>query len=128
MQTISTIAIELPVLVDADMPRLDAWLRKVCWETQLPKTLSGPDSDQKEPFEIHRLKGRIIINTGRTMILQGVREIFELTNAPNEGDDTLVEDAKSKIVIIGRRLELSAFQKSIEFSITSGRQAESQLV
>lgn len=89
------------------MSRVDAWLRSVLWEGVLPN-----DSDEhKQPFEIHRLKGRLAVRDDRTKIIQGVRELFEIFDAPAGGVE--VERVSGKVVLIGRHVTDFNFEKSL---------------
>ncbi|ETS82787.1 hypothetical protein PFICI_04663 [Pestalotiopsis fici W106-1] len=110
--TISTIALDLPLLTPEQLEMLDGWLRSVLWEGQLPS--AGPD--QSTPLEIHRLKARLRITSGEVKIVQGVREIFEIFDAPTT---SLSETAGSpgKIVLIGRQLQASELEQSVLSSI-----------
>lgn len=111
--TISTIALSLPPLSDHQMVSLDAWLQAVCWESQLPHASSAS-------FEIHRLKGRIPLTTGQTKLIQGVREIFELTDAADaSSQDTSKPSQGGKIVLIGRGLDEQPWQESLHTSLGS---------
>lgn len=74
------------------MERLDEWIRTVLWEGHLPDI-----SEHK--VEILRCKGICVSDDGQQHILQGVRELYELTDldasdSPDEG----------KLVFIGRGL------------------------
>ncbi|KAG6366505.1 hypothetical protein INS49_000682 [Diaporthe citri] len=105
--TISTISIPLPVLDTQQVGRVDAWLRSVLWESVLPN-----DSDEhKEPFEIHRLKGRLVIQNGGTKIIQGVRELFEIFDGPSGDHEGASESGK--VVLIGRHVTDFNFQTSL---------------
>lgn len=50
-------------------------------------------------FEIHRSKGRLAFINGDVKLLQGVREIFELIDAPNGAN---ISSTEGKIILIGR--------------------------
>ncbi|PHH65332.1 hypothetical protein CDD81_2744 [Ophiocordyceps australis] len=91
--TISTIAITVPQLGVSQLQHLDEWLRSVLWNNRLPGV------EQEGDYQVHRSKGRIVLDNGHVKLLQGVREIFELTDAP-EGD--AVSWNEGKIVLIGR--------------------------
>lgn len=87
--------------------KVDAWLRSVLWENVLPN-----DSDEhKDPFEIHRLKGRLAVQNSGTKIIQGVRELFEIFDAPSGGVES--ESESGKVVLIGRHVPDFNFQKSL---------------
>jgi len=112
--TISTISLSLPVLSDKQVDSVDAWLRAVCWNVQLPHSQSVPS------FEIHRIKGQIPTTSGHTKLLQGVREIYELTDAADAtGADNEKATRDGKIVVIGRGLDQESWQKSLTTFIKS---------
>ncbi|KAI3397769.1 hypothetical protein diail_10422 [Diaporthe ilicicola] len=105
--TISTLSIPIPVLTTEQVGKVDGWLRSVLWESVLPH-----DSDEhKEPFEIHRLKGRLVVQNGGTKIIQGVRELFEIFDAPS-GDHGGTSET-GKVILIGRHVPDFDFQKSL---------------
>lgn len=104
--SISSIALSLPSLDDTELERLDEWLRSVSWESTLP---SAPDAS----FEVHRIKGRINAQDGRTMLLQGVRETFELADAENSENSL----GDGKIVVIGRGLDRERWEKSLALTV-----------
>lgn len=108
--SISTITLTLPTLKPDMLERLDAWLRSICWESSLPRDGGEPTMG----FEIHRLKGRIPIDDGRLMVIQGVREIFELTEVETKSAEPVTS---SKIVVIGRGLDLRTWQESVDHAV-----------
>ncbi|KAL9067740.1 MAG: hypothetical protein Q9157_006713, partial [Trypethelium eluteriae] len=60
-------------------------------------------------FEIHRLKGRILLSDGGAKMLQGVREVFEMLDAKDGSGVSKARGSSSaenggKIVLIGRGL------------------------
>lgn len=64
---------------------------------------------QQEPqaFEIYRLKGRIPLPDGVVKIVQGVREVFEISDAPEQRKDADTGAASTdqgKLVFIGRNI------------------------
>ncbi|KAM3432801.1 hypothetical protein MY4824_006318 [Beauveria thailandica] len=89
---LSTITIPVDTLKPTQLEQVDKWLRQVLWENELPGT------DEAQEFEIHRCKGRLIFDNGETKMLQGVREIFELIDAPTSHEPT---PASGKIIFIG---------------------------
>lgn len=90
------------------MDKVDAWLRSVLWENVLP----DDSSEHKDPFEIHRLKGRLVVRNGGTKIIQGVRELFEIFDAPLSVDHGGAIET-GKVVLIGRHVTDFDFQKSL---------------
>lgn len=117
-KTISTISIPLPLLAKGQVEAVDKWLRSVLWENELP----ADDAQHKTPFEIHRLKGRLALEGGETKIIQGVRELFEIFDAPaSAASDVDVEDASKtgKVVLIGRHVTDFDFEKSLLTAVKS---------
>ncbi|KAL9051299.1 MAG: hypothetical protein Q9162_006104 [Coniocarpon cinnabarinum] len=103
--SIQTIALTMPKLSYSTFEALEVWLRRVCWDGTLP----GLSSEAATDFEIHRLKGRMPMISGQAKMLQGVREVFEITDAQNlpQASDT------GKLVVIGRRLMQTRWQTSL---------------
>lgn len=114
--TISTITLPIPPLTPTQLLKLDVWLRSALWESVLPARQISDAID----FEIHRTKGRIMLQDGSCKLLQGVREVFELidekegVSAQNSEAAVLNGKAGGKIVLIGRGLDEEAFSKSLE--------------
>jgi hypothetical protein len=69
------------------------WLRCLLWDS----TLAGVGLDHKDSdaasFEIHRLKARLTLSNGDLKIVQGVREIFEILDAPNPDVSMLMPES-----------------------------------
>ncbi|POR37551.1 NOT2 family protein, partial [Tolypocladium paradoxum] len=95
--TISTISIPVPRLRPDQVDEVDRWLRSVLWDNKLPRAEGEGESD----FEIHRSKGRLVFQNGDVKMLQGVREVFELIEAPG-GQET--QPVEGKMVFIGRNV------------------------
>ncbi|KAF3020527.1 hypothetical protein E8E14_004403 [Neopestalotiopsis sp. 37M] len=110
--TISTIALDVPLLTPEQLEMLDGWLRSVLWEGQLP----GAGSNESTPLEIHRLKARLSITSGEVKIVQGVREIFEIFDSPSTSPSETVS-SPGKIVLIGRQLQASELERSLLSSL-----------
>lgn len=73
----------MPVLDVNQIANLDAWLRSILWDSTLPGAHSAETDGTSSPnFEIHRLKARIPISDGSVKIIQGVRDVFEILDAP----------------------------------------------
>lgn len=117
--TISTITLPIPPLTTTQLLQLDSWLQSALWESVLP----ARQASDAIKFEIHRTKGRIMLQDGSLKLLQGVREVFELIDE-KEGVVTQNGDAAAingktggKIVLIGRGLDEEAFSKSLKSSL-----------
>ncbi|KAK3353084.1 CobW/HypB/UreG, nucleotide-binding domain-containing protein [Lasiosphaeria hispida] len=112
-KTISTLSIPVPSLGTGHIKAVDAWLRSLLWENVLPGVAEG----QKDAgFEIHRLKGRLVIEDGGEKMVQGVRELFEIFDSPNPtAAAASAEERKGagKMVLIGRFLDDFGFEKSL---------------
>jgi G3E family GTPase len=114
--SISTITLPLPSLSAIQLTKLDEWLRAALWES----TLLGESAGHTAEFEIHRAKGRIMLEDGSLKLLQGVREVFELIDekerVSGSGGKAAQIDGqpKSKIVLIGRGLDEEAFSRSLK--------------
>ncbi|RMY57892.1 hypothetical protein D0863_12462 [Hortaea werneckii] len=115
---IGTMSLSLPSLSDEGLDGLDAWLRSVLWEASLP------GHEDKKGWEIHRTKGRLVMSDGRTKMLQGVREIFELIDGADVQEDAHAESEEQggRIVIIGRNVGgesiASTFQESLNRALS----------
>ena len=110
--TISTITLSLVILPTETIILLDAWLRSVLWDSRL---LNVPDSGK--PFDIHRLKGRIILSDSSVKLIQGVREVFEIIDEKDTISRTSSSNRSGKIVLIGRGLNVESFQQDLELSL-----------
>lgn len=95
----------MPRLRPDQLDDVDRWLRSVLWDNVLPGTVGPGD------FEIHRSKGRIVLQNGDVKIMQGVREVFELIDAPDDSAQE-AQGLDGKIIFIGRRVADVDFQGS----------------
>ncbi|OAQ94874.1 COBW domain-containing protein [Purpureocillium lilacinum] len=107
--TISTISIPVPRLRPDQLEAVDRWLRSVLWDNQLPGT------DGEGGFEIHRSKGRIVLQSGEVKMMQGVREVFELIDAPDGAPAS--EGQEGKIIFIGRKVADVDFEASFRRAV-----------
>ncbi|KAF3930773.1 hypothetical protein ABW20_dc0102578 [Dactylellina cionopaga] len=104
---VSTVAFDVPVLKAGSIAIVDAWIRSLLWDERVP--LDGIKSTLFHPVEIHRLKGRLRMDDGKIHTIQGVREVFEITDAINQ------KTAEAgKIVLIGKGLEKVDLHRSFE--------------
>lgn len=92
-KSISTVLVEVPPLDSEGFELVDKWLREILWEGKVPL------ADGDKEVEIHRLKGRLHSKDEKTSIVQGVRQVFEMTDAKEAG-----ESGEGKFVFIGRNL------------------------
>lgn len=101
--TISTLTLPLPPFDPQKLPLLEAWLESLLWDAE------ENQAGQARKYEIHRTKGLVPVLDGTVRVIQGVREIFDIIEAPRSTGDTGSEDApvtEGKIVFIGRNLDL----------------------
>lgn len=114
----------MPVLKPEQLVGLDVWLRSILWDSNLPTLGSDQNSngtgDTDANFEIHRLKARLPLSNGDVKIVQAVREVFEIIDAPKPEDASLaVQPLEGKIVLIGRHLVDVLFEESFINTIKS---------
>ncbi|KAK9422718.1 putative CobW-domain-containing protein [Seiridium unicorne] len=110
--TISTIAIDIPPLAAEQLEKVDVWLRSILWESLLP----GAEASKSTPLEVHRLKARLAFKDGDVKMVQGVREIFEIFDAPKPSASGASAQT-GKIVLIGRQLQARDLERSLLDSI-----------
>ncbi|KAI4174860.1 MAG: hypothetical protein LQ346_008171, partial [Caloplaca aetnensis] len=124
--SISTLTLHVPLLGTNHLPRLESWLRSVLWDSLLPPNETGA----RAGFTVHRTKGQILIKDGRVLMIQGVRDVFEIIDHTSSrsvagsavagsavaGDEST---ARGKIVLIGKGLVGSPFQESLERALAS---------
>lgn len=112
---IGTMSLDVPVLSEQQLQSLDAWLRSALWESALPgheQSVTG--------WEIHRIKGRLLMRGGGVKMLQGVREIFELIDGAAvtaQSTDASQDGSRGKIVVIGRNIGSEATVKAFQQSL-----------
>jgi G3E family GTPase len=100
-------------------------LRSVLWDSKLPGQESFDSSVvhfEQQIFEIYRLKGRIPLSDGIVKIVQGVREVFEISDAPEQRKDADMVTASTdqgKLVFIGRNIAGLQLEASY-FSVING--------
>ncbi|KAG8929588.1 hypothetical protein FRC02_005359 [Tulasnella sp. 418] len=92
LNDISSLLIPIPVLSNPQLEVLDEWIRSILWDKQLV-------GEQIEGLEVLRCKGVYSTKDGRTIVLQGVQELYDTKEVSGSGAG---EDGK--IVLIGRGL------------------------
>ncbi|KAH0301685.1 cobW-domain-containing protein, partial [Aureobasidium melanogenum] len=120
---ISTTTLTLPPLSSAQLEKLDTFLRNILWTRFF---ISHPEAEGVSVEsagsgpEIHRTKGRLVMQEGGVKLLQGVREVFEFIDAADvstSGTSGSTDRGNGKIVFIGRNLVPAALQKSLEEAV-----------
>ncbi|KAI5868561.1 cobW-domain-containing protein [Durotheca rogersii] len=107
--TISTVAVDVPPLAPQQLEHVDAWLRSVLWESEVPGETTSPT----RPVEIHRLKARLVFDNGDVKMVQGVREIFEIFDLDSPSDPDGGTAQAGKVVLIGRGIQEVNFERSL---------------
>ena len=101
------------------MSKVDLWLQKILWEHEFPEPNSRNVSWPSKDFEIHRLKGLVVLVTGATRMIQGVREVFDITEPRRRHGETPAPPERSKIVLIGKGVRDLPWQESLESFLAS---------
>jgi G3E family GTPase len=104
---ITSLQVSCPVLSPERQGRLEEWIRTVLWESQLPEGSAGTHD---RPLEVLRCKGIFGTLSGQTLVLQGVRNLYELE--PLVGDNVGLPE-HGKLVFIGKGLD-GAVRESLE--------------
>ena len=95
---ISSILVPVPILPAAQVEVLDEWIRSVLWEHRLP------NEEDVEGLDVLRCKGMFRTDAGEVYVLQGVREMYDLSLAESMEDSDGVGDI-GKLVFIGKGLD-----------------------
>lgn len=109
----ATISIEFPALNEPQLQKLDGWLQEVLWETRLPQKSPPLENGLKRKFEIHRLKSLLSMDTGEFKMIQGVREVFEITSLKSSPSESTLAQRNCKIVLIGKDIKSLPWEKSL---------------
>ncbi|KAF2637623.1 cobW-domain-containing protein [Massarina eburnea CBS 473.64] len=104
--TISTSTINFPAITKNQLDKFDEFLRTILWEDELPNSVPH------EKFEIHRLKGRVPIVDGEVLLVQGVRNVYDTTEAKRK-PSVDEQDTEAKLVLIGKGVDQPGFHKSL---------------
>lgn len=116
---IGTVALIVPPLDEAQLGKLETWLRTLLWEgleLAHPDALTGSGKDASAArTDIHRIKGRLPLTDGKVKLLQGVREIFEFIDSKDvDGGSGAGGASNGKIIVIGRNVRGDALQRSLD--------------
>lgn len=104
--SMSTVTVHVPELTVEQLSKVDEWFRSLLWDSVLPS------AEAATAFEIHRLKAKLAISDGTYRVVQGVREMFEIVEAPGQ-EETWGLARGGKIVLIGRNIADLAFEDSL---------------
>ncbi|KAJ7163357.1 CobW domain-containing protein [Mycena filopes] len=101
LRGISSLLVTVPVLSQARLDALDEWVRTVLWESHLPG--EAPSDTAAKPLSVLRCKGLFVLDSGAQYVLQGVRNMYEIAEAP--ADAALGIPDAGKLVLIGTGLD-----------------------
>jgi hypothetical protein len=85
--------------------KVDEWLRSVLWDSKLPGSREGETPE----FEVYRLKARLPLAGGKMKIVQGVRDVFEIRDAPPDDE----APTTGKMIIIGKDIGNVGLEESL---------------
>ena len=69
-------------------------------------------------FSVHRTKGRIPTTNAGIKMVQGVRNVFEITDLETGDEAGSDLNTMGKLVLIGRGLNQDYFQRSLEETLS----------
>jgi G3E family GTPase len=96
LRGIASMWVPCPVLTSSQMEKLDEWIRTVLWENRLPSV----SQTGAAPLYILRCKGILTTHDGEQYLLQGVRDMYEMTQI----EVPQTAGGEGKLVFIGRGL------------------------
>ncbi|KAH7103454.1 CobW/HypB/UreG, nucleotide-binding domain-containing protein [Auriculariales sp. MPI-PUGE-AT-0066] len=113
---ISSTIIPLPALTLEQHNKVESWLQHLLWEERY-LSLSSPEpvSEGVPPLQVLRCKGIWGTTDGTPYVLQGVRNLYEITSDEYNRWDA---SAPGKLVLIGRGIEQAKadLEKSVSFA------------
>ena len=105
-------------MTEEQLKRFESWLQKVLWEASLslPTAQEQPGTSD---MSIHRVKGKIILASGFLKMVQGVRDVFEVTDLTKstKGESNEKAGQAGKLVVIGRGLLNLPWEASMMYSL-----------
>jgi hypothetical protein len=133
---ISSVTIPLPVVEDVRGGAFHEIISTLIWEGKLPPPLPSATSTTtattvEEPLDLLRSKGFLRTTDGRSWILQGVREIYDIAEVPQAVIEKEREEGKRevepKLVLIGRGLgDGGEVRRRIEEGLKRGIEEEKE--
>ncbi|KAK9387540.1 CobW/HypB/UreG, nucleotide-binding domain-containing protein [Lipomyces mesembrius] len=94
---ITTITLPLPVMSRDSYKLFDKWLQNLLWE----------DSVDSHRVEVHRLKAKIVLDSDEILIIQGVRDTYDIIPI------SATDGSSGKVVIIGKGLDYDILSNSL---------------
>lgn len=94
---ISSLQVVCPVLLPGQLDKLDEWIRTVLWENRLPHDIANT-----EQLQVLRCKGLFTTQSGEQYVLQGVQNLYEISQVDAKYVTGVPESGK--LVLIGKGL------------------------
>jgi G3E family GTPase len=103
---ISSLQVMCSVLSPSHLDKLDEWIRTVLWENHLPHgQVVGHE------LRVLRCKGMFTMQSGEQYVLQGVQNLYEISQV--DGGDITGVPEPGKLVLIGKGLD-DVVRRSLE--------------
>jgi len=103
---ISSLQVACPVLSPCQFDKLDEWIRTVLWENRLPY-----GNAVNYELRVLRCKGMFTTDSGKHYVLQGVQNLYEISQV--DGEDVTGVPEVGKLVLIGKGLN-DVVRRSLE--------------
>ncbi|KAK9428827.1 CobW/HypB/UreG, nucleotide-binding domain-containing protein [Lipomyces doorenjongii] len=94
---ITTITLPLPVMSRESYKLFDKWLQNLLWE----------DCVDSHRVEVHRLKAKVVLDSDEILIIQGVRDTYDIIPV------SAADGSSGKVVIIGKGLDYNILSNSL---------------
>lgn len=102
LRGISSLQVSCSTLTPSRLEALDEWIRTVLWEGHLPgETIST----SAQRIVILRCKGMFRDDAGKTHVLQGVRDMYEISTLEDGAEEEMGVPDEGKVVLIGKGLD-----------------------
>ncbi|RPA87854.1 vitamin b12 biosynthesis, cobw-like protein [Ascobolus immersus RN42] len=109
-KSIATYNVTVPLVDEKLLSHVERWIQVLLWDGKLPA------KEGVKEVQIHRLKGRLQDQSGKKLLVQGVREVYEIVDSPKQKEGVEEESASTgKLVLIGKGLEGVDLQGSIDW-------------
>ena len=103
------------------LAKFDKWLQQILWEHKLNTSSENEATREESVFDVHRVKGILKIESGEAKMVQGVRDVFEITDVHSfrGGDQADSGGAvEGKLVMIGKGLANLPWSKDLMAYLT----------
>ena len=112
LRGISSLQLFIPPLTPDQLTKLEHWIQGLLWRHDDPT--GGNRMEHSLDLKVLRCKGLFITQTGEEFMLQGVRNMYEIT--PVEARDVVGIPDSGKLVLIGKGLS-DALRESFEAAL-----------